>query len=130
MGCRKKRRIFSVWGSMDNVCIFPFYLPFLVTQLLFQQLDACPALCPSQLPALLVRACWTHCSQPCSQSIFPWLLLGNSVVRDRKGDVPVDYAHRSQPLKIRHTETAEPMQSRNSAACPTLCMGLSLGADQ
>lgn len=123
---KETMRILSVWGSWDNTSIFPFYLFVLVTQFFSTSWVLALLSCHSQLSAVLLRALRTHRSLPCSQSILPRLLLGNSAVGDRKGGVPVaHYAHTSQPLKIRRTKAVEPRQSRNSVSVPSpLCWAL------
>lgn len=119
MECRKKQWEYSVCGKVGTCAYFLSTSLSLSAQLLFQQLGLALLSCQSQLSAVLLRALWTHHSLPWSQPILPWLLLGHSVVGHRKGSVPADhYAHISQSLKIRHTETVETRQIRSSASVP------------
>lgn len=86
----------------------------------------------SQLSAVLLRALQIHRSLPCSQSIFSWLLLGNSVIGDRKGGGPVDpYAHTSQSLKIQAHWDCRAQGKREPCFCAQhFGLGSALVADQ
>lgn len=121
-GCRKKQWEYSVYGRVGTMrAHFPSTFLFLLEKPSYFSSSCVLALlsCQRQLLAVLLRALWTHGSLPWLQSILPWLLLGNSVVGDRKGGVPAEHcAHTSQSLKIRHTETTEPRQRSSSAFVP------------